>query len=142
MNHFVLYHNPDTMGYDAEIIGFSGVTAKPVEAALGHRVWIVTGRGELKRSYTLVMTFVVDSVGASDHFPGMNHVSASTGTAFRPEVSLDFVPWFKDFLRSMGNFGLGFQRITDLRYVEGLEQLVHSRTNPATTPAKRRRPAV
>ncbi len=50
MNHFVLYHNPDTMGYDAEIIGFSGVTAKPVEAALGHRVWIVTGRGKLKRS--------------------------------------------------------------------------------------------
>lgn len=46
MRHYIAYHNPETMKFDAQdISGFSVVTGKNVTRVLGNRVWVITGRG-------------------------------------------------------------------------------------------------
>jgi hypothetical protein len=137
MNHFVVYHNPETMGYDAKSIeGFSIVTTKPVMGSVGSRIWIVTGRGT-PRSYSLVQTFLAESAGPKPVAVGVNQICARTGIRFRPEVPLNALPWFAGFRKRMGNFGLGFQKLTDPRLVQALEQL---RETKSAKPASRPRP--
>jgi hypothetical protein len=123
----VVYHNPETMEYDAkQIKGFSIVTTKTVMGSVGSRIWIVTGRGT-PRSYSLVQTFLAESAGIAHGAPGVNQVSAQKGTRFRPEVPLNALPWFTDFRKTMGNFGLGFQRLTNPRFIQALEKIRESK---------------
>ena len=134
MLHFVVYHNRDTMQRDAsELTGYSVVTTKPVSKAIGGRIWVITGRGQPRR-YSLVHTFIAEQAGPLEGQPGVNKVCASTGDpVLESEVPLDDLEWFPDFRRALGNFGLGFQRLTNPRFIAGLEAAARgSRTSGLT----------
>jgi hypothetical protein len=122
MNHFVVYHNPDTMGYDArEVEGFAIVTKKSVMGAKGSRIWLITGRGSPRR-YSITHSFIAQTAGPSSSTRGMNEVAAEEGTRYRPEIELTELPWFPAFKKTMGSFGLGYQRIKE-PYISALETL-------------------
>jgi hypothetical protein len=139
VNHYLVYHNPETMGSDVrELTGFSIVTTKSVKEANGSRVWLITGRGS-PRAYTLTHTFVADKV-ESNTDSGINRVSGESGIKFRQEIGLNHLPWFPDFRKTLGNFGLGFQRITEQRFITALESLVRNVDDSNEPRAIRRRP--
>lgn len=139
MDHYVVYHNQEAMGFDAgDLDGFGIITAKPVAKAFGGRVWVITGRGEPRR-YSLVQTFVAEYAGPHDEHPDLNLVAASSGESFKPEIEIDGFDWFPDFRRSMGNFGLGFQRLKEPRFVEALEKVAAAARRRVQKPTVRRR---
>lgn len=140
MKHFVVYHNPETMGYDARTIeGFGILTTKSVAEAVGSRIWVITGRGA-PRAYSLVQTFIAERAGPHPEDPTLNCAEASTGTAYRPEIQLNKLGWFPAFFSLMGHFGLGYQRLNEVRFINALEELDRRFVN-SRSPLKRRRPA-
>lgn len=135
MDNFVVYHNPETMGYDARAVSdFSIVTSKPVVSVVGQRVWLITGRGH-PRSYSLVLTFIANTVFESS---GMNGLRGEVGTRFSPEVSLDRLPWFPAFRAANGNFGFGLQRLKDPNLVDKLNALLETHSDSLKRPIRRR----
>jgi hypothetical protein len=128
MADFVVYHNPDRMGYSArKVTAFRVVTNKDVPLIIGSRIWLITGDGR-PRTYSLI-----------GHLTAMNRRrNAQTGFAW--EISaplsagiqipasqwpeLNHEPWWDDFLASQGNFGFGLQIIRDLRFIKGLEDVL------------------
>jgi hypothetical protein len=47
MKHFVVYHNPEKMGYSAdELTEPCIVTNKAVEGLIGNRIWLIQGKGK------------------------------------------------------------------------------------------------
>ncbi len=123
MNHFVVYHNAETMGFDARTIkGFSIVTTKSTMGVVGSRIWLIAGRGT-PRTYTLVQTFIAEKAGRLPDAPNVTEVSASIGTKYRPELPLNHLPWFPEFKRTVGNFGLGLQRIASPVFIRELQAL-------------------
>lgn len=140
LDHYLVYHNPDTMGYDVRTIeGFSIVTTRPVGKAIGCRVWLITGRGT-PRSYARTHTFIAETLETDIQQTGVNRVSASTGIKFGPEIRIDQLSWFPDFQRTMGNFGFGFQRIADERFITALSGLTSPTRAKAEAQTVRRRP--
>lgn len=139
MDHFVVYHNPDTMNVDAsEIEGFGVVTGKSVSSALGARIWVITGRG-VPRRYSLVQTFVAEYAGPDTENPGFNLVTAESGQSFRPEIEIGKSDWFSDFRNSMGNVGFGFQRLKEARFIRALERASEAARKTSSKPKVRRR---
>ena len=123
MRHFVVYHNPEKMGYSAEeVTELCVVTNKAVDNLIGDRIWLIQGKGT-PRKYTLRGTFIVDSVGA-DTEDGFRHiVRGREGMLFRPEIAIGSLPWFKTFKASQGNFAFGLQRIGDKAVVSELKRI-------------------
>jgi tetratricopeptide (TPR) repeat protein len=114
--HYVCYHNAEGQGFsigctdkddEADEV-FNIGTSKPVDRLMGKTVWLVTGEGKPRR-YFLTHRFVVDEAGPSDG--GGYFARGRQGTAFRPRVELNELPWFKGFLKSQSNFSLGLQPI-------------------------------
>src|SRR5262249_24614589 len=123
MKHFVVYHNHERMGYSAdELTEPCIVTNKPVEGLIGHRIWLIQGKGK-PRHYMLRGTFIVGSTGrdTEDGFRFM--VRGGDAQFFRPPISLSRLPWFDRFKRSQGNFAFGLQRIGELAVVEELKRV-------------------
>jgi hypothetical protein len=103
-----------------EITEFSIVTNKPVSDIEGDRVWLITGEGRPRRFY-LVAWFIADE---AERWSGPRfgiRVFGEDGQFCDPMVELNSRDWFPDFKRSQGNFAFGLQRITNKRFVEGLE---------------------
>lgn len=120
MADFLVYHNPDKMGYPAsDVTELSIVTNRSASGAKGARVWLVTGEGQ-PRVFKLRGYFIVDQVGRSDHPDFKIEVSGSAGRLFKRMPDLNDLDWFADFKRSQGNFAFGFQPIKDPRFVKGL----------------------
>jgi hypothetical protein len=47
MKHFVVYHNPEKMGYSTdELTEPCIVTNKAVEGLIGNRIWLIQGKGK------------------------------------------------------------------------------------------------
>jgi hypothetical protein len=120
MQHFVVYHNPDVMGYPAiDVEQLAIYTNKRRSDAVGGRVWLITGEGT-PRKYRLRSTFIVESVGGSEK-PGFKaRVTGREGRLFHPMPLLNTEAWFPQFLRKQGNFAFGFQPINDPVVEEGL----------------------
>ena len=124
MSHYVVYHNPKVMDNPAsEIVGFSVVTDKPAPLDLqGSTIWLLTGEGTPRRYY-LVQRFTADRIEPGEDQGFRTRVAADTGDRFRPMIRIDEEEWFRDFLRSQGNFAFGLQRISDDRFIRGLEEV-------------------
>lgn len=124
MPHYIVYHNPDSMGHTAgEISGFSVVTNKPAGPDVqGSTIWLITGEGTPRRYY-LVQRFTADSIESGEDEGFATKISSETGEHFSPMLPLDDEDWFADFRRSVANFSLGLQRISDERFIKGLEEV-------------------
>lgn len=126
MKEYVVYHNPDEMGYELKpntSDHHSIVTNKKVsDNVIGCRVWLLTGEGS-PRTFMLHSYFIVDEEPtASEEF--QTELSGK-GRGFDPMRTLNDEEWFPDFKRTQGNFAFGFQRITEPRFIEGLEAIAH-----------------
>ena len=123
MRHFVVYHNPEKMGYSADAIAeLCIVTNKPVNNLIGDRVWLIQGEGR-PRKYVLRGTFVVDSTGP-DMDDGFRYiVRGRDGELFRPPIPIGTLPWFHRFKQTQGNFAFGLQRISDEAVVDELKRI-------------------
>jgi hypothetical protein len=120
---FIQYHNPDTMGYDASTLTeFAVFTNKPApQDIIGSKVWLLTGSGK-PRSYFLVLWFMADEVQSSVR--GFKTcIRGNRGAFLKPTICLDQEEWFPGLRRSQANF-VGFRRISDERFVHGLESVI------------------
>ncbi len=125
MKDFVSYHNPDVMGYSAsKVVDYRVVTNKNIRVAKGDRVWLIAGEGS-PRSYFLKGYFYVDNVVPSQHQGFKNEIIGKRGKFFKQMISIKPSHWFIEFKKSQGNFGLGFQSITKLKYINQLEKLLN-----------------
>ena len=121
--HFVVYHNPERMGYSAdELTEPCIVTNKAVEGLIGNRVWLIQGSGK-PRQYVLRGTFVVDSTGPDTEDGFRYLVSGRQCEFFRPPICVSALPWFERFKRSQGNFAFGLQRISEPAVVDELKRV-------------------
>jgi hypothetical protein len=96
MRHFLVYHNPDAMGYSlnensAEESDFSIITNKPVRTLLGDRIWLITGEGRPRRYY-LCETFIVDAIDRDQESVYTNIAKGTEGQRFLPMIQLDDQP--------------------------------------------------
>jgi len=121
--HFVVYHNPERMGYSAD--GLTEpciVTNKAVAGLIGNRIWLIQGKGK-PRQYALRGTFVVDSTGPDTEDGFRYVVRGRKGEFFRPPICISVLPWFDRFRASQGNFAFGLQRISDPAVVKELKRV-------------------
>ncbi len=51
----------------------------------------------------------------------MKRISGTTGKFLRPQKRIDCEAWFAEFKKTNGNFGLGFQPMNEVRFIEALE---------------------
>jgi len=124
---YLVYHNPDRMGYGAmDVDSLSIYTNKPTSAPLGSMVWLITGEGQ-PRTYKLRGTFKVKDIGPSSDPAFHTAVSGKDGRLLDPMPVLNSEPWFDGFRRSQGNFAFGFQPITDESALNGLRAILASR---------------
>lgn len=124
MNDYVVYHNPDVMGYDAIDVENLGIyTSKVPGNVVGSRVWLVTGEGK-PRSYRLRATFVVSAVDESDKPQFQTRISGKAGQFLHPMPLLNEEPWFAAFKKIQGNFAFGFQPVGDAASVAGLRAVL------------------
>ena len=122
MKHYVVYHNPEKVGYTAgKVETFNIMTSKSTKCALDNRIWLITSEGTPK-NYYLVSTFIVDNVGYDLELSYRNTASGSDGKTFRPMIRIDDKPWFKEFMKSQANFSLGFNLIKE-KYSDLLEKV-------------------
>ncbi|MFG5411438.1 hypothetical protein ABXN37_29095 [Piscinibacter sakaiensis] len=113
MQHFVVYHNPDIMGYpiiDVERLAI--YTNKQRNDAKGGRVWLITGEGK-PRSFKLRLTFIVQAVERSDRPEFKARVTGKEGHLFHPMLAIDTTSWFPQLKKRQGNFAFGFQPVND-----------------------------
>ena len=98
MKHFVVYHNPDSIGYPAsEVSDLSIVTNKSItDEILGNKIWLITGEGQ-PRNYSIVAQFIANTVesGKSDGFT--TRVKGHLGTIYKQMKSIDHCTWLPDF---------------------------------------------
>jgi hypothetical protein len=125
MGHYIVYHNPDVMGYPAsDITNFSVVSNKPGGSDLpGSTIWLLTGEGTPRRYY-VVQRFTADVIDSAEEQGFSTRVSSEAGERFTPMIRIDEEEWFRDFQRSQANFSLGLQRVTDDRFIRGLDDVV------------------
>ncbi len=125
MTDYIVYHNPDVMGYPAsQVQKFEIVTNHVVRNAVGGRVWLVTGEGR-PRNFYLRMYFIVETVGSGEDAGFRTRVSGgSEGQKFEVMPSLDGEEWLDDLKRETGNFSFGFRPIRSQHVIGGLQKLV------------------
>src|SRR5690242_8089343 len=112
MAHYIGYHSADRMGYGSEEVGCTGLyTNKPI-GAVGDVIWVVVGDEGRPKSYRLRYWFVVDQIEESAEHPDFGRTLSGKQTGQLDRV-LNNESWFRDFLKRMGNFGLGLSRLND-----------------------------
>lgn len=124
MQHFVVYHNPDVMGYPAlDVERLAIYTNKRRSDATGCRIWLITGEGK-PRQYKLRSTFIVEAISPSDKPQFGARIIGKEGHLFHPMPVLNGEPWFAPFLKKQGNFAFGFQPINDGEVEAGLLKFI------------------
>ena len=129
MKDFVVYHNPDSMGYPASgIESLAVVTNNKIGDVHGGKVWLITGEGR-PRKYFLVCWFIVDTVSSACDSGFKTRVSGTEGEVFDPMIPLDSeAEWFQAFRKNQGGFAFGFRAIKGSETVERLQELANSRS--------------
>jgi len=126
MADFVAYHSDHVMGAPLRPLGaraeFVSRKRSVLNRAIGQRVWIITGTPRGKRTeYRLLGCYSPDTVEGRD---GTFIVAGPvTGSPISP-IDLSGLPWFRDLLRAMANFSIGFSELTNARYIRELEALL------------------
>jgi hypothetical protein len=126
MNEFVVYHNPDSMGYTGKDVEDLGIyTSKTCKDVLGANIWIIAGEGRPRRYYLRAM-FVASEIAASDN-PNFKHVvRGKAGHFLYPMPRIDEQPWFPSFRKSQGNFAFGFSPTKVSVSIAGLRAVLKS----------------
>src|SRR5437879_5645103 len=120
MKDFVVYHNPDVFPVGImDVDPLVAFTNKPVSDVRGSRVWLLAGSGAPRRTYFIRSYFFVEEIGSGAELGFKTKLSGGAGKAFDPMIELSDDEWFVDFKRTLGNFGFGFQSVTDPRFIEG-----------------------
>ena len=110
---FVTYHNRPGMGYPLQDgPQFAVLTNKPPNHMIGHYIWVVEGFGS-PRQYYIRQRFYIDGVEDSDVDGFAYRFHGEEGENFQSEVSLRNLDWFPEFLKSVGNFGIGAQALDE-----------------------------
>jgi hypothetical protein len=122
MRHLVQYHNCDRRGAYWPTRDFGIVTDKRVDSLIGERVWLILGQGK-PRKYFRCSTFLVDEVGRRGSRTLRNYARGKNGQDFLAPIPIDKKPWFKDLLKTCGNFGLGLQTIKHESIIDGLREI-------------------
>ncbi|MCA1717636.1 MAG: hypothetical protein LC781_12710 [Actinobacteria bacterium] len=125
MTDFVVYHNPDVMGYRAESVDrLAIVTDKSANGVDGHQIWVLTGEGR-PRTYYLCGWFVADRVTPDPSLRFATMVTGSSGKMLpkRSWPILNDQEWFPSLRCSQDNFAFGLQPISDSDVIRGLKQL-------------------
>lgn len=124
MKHYVQYHNAEGMGYSCDKVdSFSIMTDKVITDLPGNMLWLINGEGKPKR-YSLCASFIVNKVRANEPLSGFKYfVSGETGTFFRPQIPLNRLSWYKEFVKDYQNFSLGLREIKERKYIRELEEL-------------------
>ncbi|MBK8302047.1 MAG: HNH endonuclease [Chloracidobacterium sp.] len=121
---FVVYHNPDVMGYSATAAQpLSVVTNKPAGSALGGRVWLITGQGN-PRKYYVRSWFIVDDISSGKDRGFETRLTGTTGEVYDPLIPIEMGDWWDDFRKSQGNFAFGFSPIKSSETIKHLESLI------------------
>ncbi len=124
MKHYVQYHNAEGMGYSCDKVdSFSIMTDKVITDLPGNMLWLISGEGKPKR-YSLCASFIVNEVRANKPLSGFKYfVGGETGTFFRPQIPLNHLSWYKEFMKDYQNFSLGLREIKEGKYIRELEVL-------------------
>jgi len=120
MNHFVQYHNPKKMGGPYQRSSSFGILTNKPWAIVGQTVWLITSSPSPRR-YFLCSQFVVDRIRTS---AGRFRYIAEGLNGKNCLVEIGAMPWFRDLLKTCGNFGLGLQRIKKTLIIKELEQIL------------------
>lgn len=126
MSEYVVYHNPDAMGYPADAVDrLAIVTDKSASGAEGARIWLLTGEGT-PRTFYLCGWFTATKISPDPNGRFANMVEGEAGALLRKRrwPVLNHLPWFPAFKESQGNFAFGFQPISQSEVVRELERLV------------------
>lgn len=130
MKHYVQYHNTDAQGGRpaASTARFQVFTKKPVQPLIGHTVWLVSGEGKSPKRYALEYAFVVEGVTVGEP----NTAWGTQGQRFDPPLSLNGLPWCRDFVDSQTNFSLGLREMAPefLPHFEALRSSGHATPAP------------
>jgi hypothetical protein len=127
MSDIIAYHSARVMGHefrppkDGHFYWWSGKSEHFLTAAIGNRVWAVSGRLDGKRTvYSLRGVFTLSEVRPD----GGGFALLGDGTLFTPPFELTEQRWFLDLRREQANFSLGFSRIRSESTVTELERLL------------------
>jgi hypothetical protein len=125
MKNYVQYHNTEKMGY-AALEAASGYfqisTNKPTQEVVGNRIWLFAGKGKPRR-YFLAFVFIAENFSTVSEQDFFYQVRGREGKVFDPSLEVTHYPWFRELLRSQGNFAFGLN-ILDERYIPYLEKLL------------------
>lgn len=122
VRHWIVYHNPDRMGYEFyECDGFSVVFGKHLRDLTGDVVWVI-GRPWGTRRYFLDSRFRVERMAPSDHPEFGTEASAGDGFLFFPPAEVTRRPWFRRWCELTGHMSTGIQRVKDTVVLEGLRK--------------------
>lgn len=126
MRHFVQYHNAEKMGDYPALHQRLGIVTNKVKGALpspGDRIWLITGKGRPRR-YSLCSWFNVSEIVSKPIGPFNTRVNGKHGENLESFVSLDSRPWFSNFKRRCGNFGLGLMPVDDDAIISDFEAMI------------------
>lgn len=124
MKHYVAYHNEDerefTLGY-----GLYFESTKGQQIIPGSYVWTINGKKDSKgkKCYTLLGCYIIDDVYEEILGKGNYIIEGESGIDFNPPIELKGFTWFSGFLKRQGNFGFGFNSITNEEDIKNLEEL-------------------
>lgn len=126
MKHFLIYHNPEIMGYSLDSVNdFVAFTNRNVpDENIGSKVWVITGEGK-PIEYYLKMYFIIDDIksGAEKNFKSKLIGVADNGNILKKMKRIDNLTWFDEFKNQMANF-VGFTEIKQQKFIDELEKLV------------------
>lgn len=133
MDHYLVYHNREKMGYQVEAnpSGYSSYrirTKKNVKSLLDATIWLVEGHEYNPRIYHLRLMFIVDETKNGKN--KTNFALGRSGNAYGDKFminSQELQLWFRPFQRRMANFSLGLQKLQP-QDVEFFQALVAGKT--------------
>ncbi len=138
LKYFLQYHNVDKMGYfpDTESMDISNIefetsirqglsfytSKRIVKKTVGEKCFLVVGAGTNKKQYYLWSYMSIGHVSYENN----EYVASGEGFNFQQPILLNNVPGFLDFKYYCGNFGIGFQEITNHVFCRFLVDLANS----------------
>lgn len=126
LDTFINYHNPRTMGTEfSELSGLDCVTNKRGKAlpSEGDLVYLI-GRKTGDERFFLYGAFCVSTVRKADDPDFETLITGTHGFLYKRAKVLDEFPWFPQFKREQGNFGLGTNRVSKPERVAQLHALI------------------
>lgn len=136
MRHFIAYHKADERGLidrdqrvKVRTIG-SKKSLAALQSAIGHRVWLVEGRGTTtgRRTYSLAHCFVSETV--EDATTGEERTLTGSSVRYFDERPLDRQPWFQSLKSEVANFSVGFQEVKRPEVIAALDALMEAAPKP------------